>query len=145
MIKQGSLQDVREGKITKADGWLCLTTRYYPRFLKTHEIDEYVSDFAPSKKLLTEFKNKAKRVGHNAAFEAVDYQNKFEITAKGHAHLRMLVELGRDRNVYLLCYCDYSCYCHRELLLLIANRKYGAAIGPLFHKYSDFLLRIGNL
>jgi uncharacterized protein YeaO (DUF488 family) len=145
MIKQGSLEELRSGVIKKSDGWLCLTTRYYPRFLKPGEIDEYVSDLAPSKKLLTEFKNKSARVGHDEAFEAVDYQLKFTLNEKGHAHLKMLTDLGKARDVYILCYCARGLYCHREMLLLLARDRYGAEIGPLTHAYPDFLKRIKDV
>jgi uncharacterized protein YeaO (DUF488 family) len=145
MLKQGSLEELRAGVIGKTDGWLALTTRFYPRFLKPSEVDEYISDLAPSRQLLAEFKRKSEAVGHNAAFLAMDYQKKFVLTAKGHERLKLLTVLGQERDVYLLCYCKRDEYCHRELLMLTARERYGAKVDQLVHKYPEFLKRVSEV
>jgi len=48
MLKQASVSDIRKGTLTKAQGYLSICMRTYPRGLKKELTDEYRSDLAPS-------------------------------------------------------------------------------------------------
>jgi hypothetical protein len=77
MFKSAIIQDIHLGNLTKADGYLAVTTRFFPRFLARAQIDDYIATLAPDKKLLRDFKKASDKLGHNAAFLHVDYQRRF--------------------------------------------------------------------
>ena len=60
MIKQATVEDIANLRVTKRYGLIVVCTRYYPRFLKRKLVDEYFRVLAPTKELLTEFKSAKK-------------------------------------------------------------------------------------
>lgn len=138
MLKTASLQDITSRLITKRHGHLVMTSRFYPRNLKREVIHEYMSCLAPSKTLLTEFKTMAKKLGHDEAFKLVGYNRKFKLTAEGVEELMRLSELSREKDVYLICYCSHANFCHRDLLLLMAEALFEAKIEPVKRVYNGF-------
>lgn len=143
MLHQAAVTDVKNKNLTKQDGLLVVTTRYYPRFLKRALIHEYKSALAPSKSLLKEFKDNERALkDHDLAFVKMQYEKKFKLTEEGFKELERLSELSKTKNVYLVCYCANGDYCHRELLMLYAQKHFKAKIGKLSHPYEIYRKRL---
>lgn len=143
MLKQGSVADVKRGALRRQDGYIAITMRYYPRFLRKELRDEFISDLAPAKELLSDFNRAQKKLGaHNPAFAETDYENRIELSASGLSHLERLAELSRSKDVYLLCICELGEKCHREMLLLLARKLFHCEIGTVCHAYPDFMKRL---
>lgn len=142
MIKQATVEDISNSRITKRHGRIVVTTRYYPRFLKRKLVDDYEGVLAPTKDLLAEFKVREDEMGgdHDGAFADVEYESKFALSESGMAKLREYVTLSETQDVYFVCHCRLGQRCHRELLLLIAQ-KMGAQVGRVFLDYPVFLAR----
>lgn len=145
MLKQGSVNDIKRGKLSREDGHLAITMRFYPRFLKKELRDEFIADMAPDKELLHDFNAAAKRLGdHNAAFEECDYFHRFQLTEKGFANLQRLAEISKTKDVYLLCVCDLGEMCHREMLMLLAKEFFKTKIDKVYHQYPEIMKRISD-
>lgn len=144
MIKQATVEDIANLRVTKRHGRIVVTTRYYPRFLKRKLVDDYIGALAPPKELLTEFKKREEELGgeHDRAFEEIDYESKFNLNPSGFAALKEISELARTQDVYFVCHCRLGQRCHRELLLLIAKTLFSAPIGRVYLTYPDFEARI---
>jgi uncharacterized protein YeaO (DUF488 family) len=143
MLKQARVEDIAKNRITKIHGHIVVVTHYYPRFLKRKLIDEYIKELAPTRELLTEFKETEKSEGdHDQGFEAMNYEAKFTLSESGLSELARLSTLAREKDVYLVCHCTVGQRCHRELLLLIAKEKFEAPIARVFHQYPVFQSRI---
>lgn len=129
MLRQGSIDDISSGKLSRASGHLVVCMRYYPRFLKKEDRDEYVHELAPDEKLFNEFKAMQKKLSdHNVAFRLVRYEERFRLSETALAELKRLSDLARQKDVYLLCQCGPGERCHRDLLLLEAQKRFGAEI-----------------
>lgn len=142
MLKQASVSDLRQGKLTKSQGYLSICMRTYPRGLKKEFSDEYRSDLAPDTKLFRDFKELQAKVGHEKAFEDCRYEERFELGRRPLMHLEYLAKLSREQDVYLICQCELGEYCHREILLLTAQQKFAATIAPVFHSYPVYMKRL---
>lgn len=143
MLKQARVEDIAKNRITKLHGHIVVVTHYYPRFLKRKLIDEYIKDLAPTRELLTEFKESEKSSGdHDDSFQKMDYESKFSLSEAGLSELARLSSLSKDKDVYLVCHCAIGQCCHRELLLMIAKDKFGASVGKIHHDYSQFKNRL---
>lgn len=138
MLKQAVIREIHQGKITKEQGHLVVATRFYPRFLPRASVHEYISDLAPSRTLLKEFKEAAVKVGHNRAFIEVHYEQRFTLSAAGYWELSRLAKESARHDVYLACYCDRHLFCHRELLLLLAKNLFDIEIENTTYKYPLF-------
>ncbi|MGZ5280457.1 MAG: DUF488 family protein, N3 subclade [Pseudobdellovibrionaceae bacterium] len=144
MLKQASVTELRKGTLTKAQGYLSICMRTYPRGLKKELSDEYRSDLAPAIELFRDFKDLQATVGHQKAFEECQYQSRFELSRRALMHLEELVKISRSQDVYLICQCEVGEFCHRELLLIIAEHKFGATIEPIQNAYPIYLERLQN-
>jgi uncharacterized protein YeaO (DUF488 family) len=143
MLKQATVEDISNMRVTKRHGKVVVTTRYYPRFLKRKLVDDYKGVLAPTKALLTEFKAKEEEVGdHDKAFEDVDYESKFTLDEAGEAELRDLSDLARTQDVYLVCHCRLGQRCHRDILLMIAKEKFDAPVGRIYLEYPIIARRL---
>ena len=143
MLDQASVQQVKEGVFPRDVSHIVITMRFYPRFLKKQLRDEFICDLAPVKELLHDFNSAQKRLGdHNSAFKEIDYENRFQLSESGYAHLKRLSNLSIRKNVYLTCLCRAGEKCHREMLLLISKELFGAKIGAIFHSYPDIVRRM---
>lgn len=143
MIRQATVEDISNRGINKLHGHIVVVTRYYPRFLKKNLMHEYRSELAPTKELLKEFKLAEKECGdHDEGFIKVDYENKFELDESGLYSLKELSDLSAVKNVYLVCHCKNGQYCHRELLLLMAEELFGAKISKVSFPYTNFRKRL---
>jgi uncharacterized protein YeaO (DUF488 family) len=105
---------------------------------------QYVKELAPEAALLDDLMRLKEEFGgdHNAAFDAAEYEQRFALAEAGMAELERLVELSRDRDVYLVCQCKDDQRCHRELLLLLAKQRFGAEIESLRFEYPIYLQRL---
>lgn len=144
MLRGATLGEIQNQQISAGDGYLVVTSRFYPRFLARSKVDEYYACLAPSKDLLKEFKRESEKVGHDAAFQAMEYEKKFELTEEGLLELKRLSELSTRCDVFLACYCARDQRCHRDLLLLMAEKLYGAKIEPPGKPYAVFVKRLNN-
>lgn len=139
MLLRASVSDIKNGTVTKEDGYLVVTMRTYPRFLSKSLIEEYKQSLSPPKELFARYREIKKQISdQNEAFELAHYQRKFTLTPEGLQELQLLVERSINQNVYLICQCEKNERCHVDLLLLIAKRKMGALIGELPFEYSEF-------
>ena len=146
MLKQGSVGDIKSGRLSRSDGYLVVAMRFYPRFLRKELRDEFIADLAPQKELLHDFNAAAKQLGnHNDSFAEVDYENRLELSPKAFSELKRLADLSKTKDVYILCVCKPGDRCHREILMLIANKLYGTKIDRVFHAYPDVMRRLPEL
>jgi len=143
MLKQAAVKEVKRGTLSRDDGYIVITMRYYPRFLRKELRDEFLADMAPKKELLDDFNAAQKRLGtHNEAFPAVDYEGRFEMGPRGWQHLERLAEMSKKQDVYLLCVCNVGDMCHREILMLLAQKFFDCPIDKVFHPYAKVLKRV---
>ena len=143
MIKQARVEDISNRRITRVHGRIIVVTHYYPRFLKSQLIDEYFKSLAPSRELLTEFKEAEEKLGDsNLAFEQIDYENKFWLSENGFAELQSLAIEAQTKTIYFVCHCPIGQRCHREILMVIANELYGAPVGKLHFPWEKFRARL---
>ena len=143
MIRQATVSDVAQSRVTKSHGQIVVVTQYYPRFLKRKMIHEYLHSLAPSRELLTEFKDAEKESGeHDLAFEKIDYESKFRLGGEGKAELERLASLSKTGHVFLVCHCEVGQRCHREILMVIAKVMFDADIGKLSFSWETIRRRI---
>ena len=143
MLKQARVEDVANRRITRLHGLIVVVTHYYPRFLKRMMIDEYIKALAPTRELLTEFKDAEEKVGdHDLAFDSVNYESKFWLEASGFSELKRIAEEAKTRDVYLVCHCKVGQRCHREILMVMAHVLYQAPIAKLAFSWEGFRSRL---
>lgn len=143
MLKQARVEDISKNRITKLHGHIVVVTHYYPRFLKRKLIDEYIKELAPTRELLTEFKETEKTAGdHDEGFEVMNYESKFTLSESGLAELSRITSLAATKDVYLVCHCTVGQRCHRELLLMIAKEKFSGVVGRVHQPYPVFAERL---
>lgn len=142
MLKQASIRQIKKGEISKQNGYLSVTMCFYPRGMKSELMDEYRSDLAPDRELFADFKKFQSEFGHEEAFEKSQYLQRFTLARRALEHLKVLAQQSREQDVYLICQCELGEMCHREILLLIAEKEFGASIDPVHHSYETFLKRL---
>lgn len=134
MLEQASVSQIRSGEVSRADGRVVIAMRFHPRGLRRELRDEYRADLAPDKALFKDFKRFQGALGHDEAFAKADYYRRFALNEDGLAALeRLSREPGK---VFLVCQCAVGERCHREILLLLAARRFGARIGRVYHDYA---------
>jgi uncharacterized protein YeaO (DUF488 family) len=142
-FRQATVEDISNRRVTRLHGRIVVVTHYYPRFLKSNMIHEYVKDLAPPRELLTAFNEKKEELAdHNAAFEAIHYEDQFWLSDEGFVELQKLAEEAQTGSVYLICHCKVGLRCHRELLMVLAAEKFKAPIGRLSFDWARFRERI---
>ncbi len=146
MLKKGCVDDLKSGALNRANGMIVLPMCHYPRGLSKTLLDEYVKALGPNKTLLDHFHAERERLGgnHNAAFISSRYQDTFSLSAKGVAELERFAKLSADRDVYFVCQCHLDQRCHRELLLIMARRWWGAKTELRTFSYPNFERRLGD-
>lgn len=139
MLLRASVSEIKNGTITKEDGYLVVTMRMYPRFLSKSLIDDYRQSLSPQKELFERYREIKKQIGdQNEAFELAHYQRKFALAPTGFQELRELAKVSKKQDVYMICQCERNERCHVDLMLLIAKKDLGAKIGELPYEYSEF-------
>lgn len=142
MLKQASISEIRSGKISRKDGYIVAGMCFYPRGLKKELLDEYRSNLAPDRMLFKDWQTAQEKSGHDEAFNIVHYEERFTLEPGALESLRRLTDISRKQDVYIACQCEPGERCHREIVLLIAQHKFGAEIGPILHEYPVFLKRL---
>lgn len=145
MLKQASVEQVRKQVLPRNNTVISIVMRHYPRGIKKEWSDEFRNLLAPDQELFTEWKARELKVGHNEAFSEVDYENRFELTPVALHLLKMYSEQSKTQDIYLVCQCRVGERCHREMLMLVAHKKYGAEIDQIYHDYAIFEKRIPEL
>lgn len=138
MLKQASVAQIKKQEITRDDGYIAITMRGYPRGLKRELRNEFLPNLAPTRDLLEDFKKYEKSDGHEAAFTKSNYYARFKLSESAGHDLRHLADLAQKQVVYLVCQCEIGERCHREILMLMAKKKFGTKIGEVFHEYPEF-------
>jgi uncharacterized protein YeaO (DUF488 family) len=136
MLKQASVKDIRTGAVTRRDGYVAITMAFYPRGLKKELRDEYLGSLAPDKALFKDFKRWQAKLGHEEGFRKSRYLRRFKLSQQALAALERLSALGRKRDVYLVCQCAVGERCHREILLLLAKKRFGARVDEVLNDYA---------
>lgn len=144
MLKQASVDQIRAHALPRDKTLLVITMRYYPRGIKKEWRDDFRHDLAPDRQLFKEWKKFEKQVGHDRAFELSHYEERFSLSPSALQHLKQYADLSRTFDVFLICQCKVGERCHREMLMLMAQKKYNACIAPLFHDYPTFNSRLSN-
>jgi uncharacterized protein YeaO (DUF488 family) len=145
MLRQATVKDISNRRITRRHGRIVVVTHYYPRYLKRPLIDEYEKRLAPTRELLEEFKSKEEAIGdHDQAFELVDYEKQFILSAGGLSELQRLAEEARGSEIYLVCHCSVGARCHREILMVLARDLYGAPIARLSFPWEKIRSRLSE-
>jgi uncharacterized protein YeaO (DUF488 family) len=142
MLKQASVGQIRNGEVSRDDGYIVLAMCFFPRGFKRELRDEYLHDLAPDRVLFKEWLAYSREFGHEEAFKKSDYENRFQLNGKARYDLRRLTEKVGD--VYLVCQCAVGERCHREMLMLAAKTLYGGNIDKVFNEYPEFLARVGR-
>jgi uncharacterized protein YeaO (DUF488 family) len=142
MLKQSSVTDIRNGNIHRDHGYIVITMCFYPRGLRTEFRDEYHGELAPDKKLFKDWQAQKELHGHELAFEYSDYEARFTLSEEAWDHLERLADLSNERDVYFVCQCDVGEKCHREILMLLAEREFHAKIAKVYHQYPRALARL---
>ncbi|HYF50713.1 MAG TPA: DUF488 family protein [Planctomycetota bacterium] len=142
MLKQACVADLRHARVSRADGYIVLAMRCYPRGVSKTLRDEYLSCLGPPAELLNDLHAHKQDTSHNEAFDRANYEERFDLNADGREALKRLVDLSRTRDVYLICQCKPDEKCHRELLLLLAKKWYKAEVQELRFGYPKFEERL---
>ena len=146
LLYRASVQDVRQGNPSRKRGCLVVVMQFYPRFLTREKVDEYVRGLAPDKALFTEFKSQERAsADHDGAFEAVDYQNRFDLVPAGWSELQRLSDHSKTRDTFLICQCALHQRCHADLLLLATRYFFQADIPAPRIKYPLFEVRLPQM
>lgn len=144
MLARASVGEVKNGNVSKAQGaYLVVAMRVYPRFLPKLLTDEYLPSLSPQPELFQRYRELKKKSGdQNDSFERAGYQSLFGLAEEGMRELARLAKLSSQRDVYLICQCDRAERCHVDLMLLIAEKQFGARIAKLPFSYAEFRKRI---
>lgn len=136
---------IKSEKISRRHGHLIVAMRFYPRYLAKEKVDEYQRVLAPEEGLFAEFKAKDRELkDHDAAFDLVRYEERFDLTPEGDAELARAAELATKRDVYLICQCTHDQKCHCDLLLLMARELRGAPVSQIPFRYPAFEKRLAE-
>ncbi len=142
MLKQASINQIRSGALTRENGYIVISMCFYPRGLKKELKDEFRNDLAPTPELLKDFKHFQALEGHGAGFEKSHYEERFSLSRRAFEYFRWLAKSSVEKDVYLVCQCELGERCHREILLLIAQKEFEIATDPVFHTYPIYLKRL---
>jgi len=142
LLKQACVADLKAGRFSRADGYIVLVMRRYPRGVSKKVRDEYLSCLGPEAGLLNDLHAQKEASPHNEAFDRAAYESRFDLTNEGRDALKRLADLSVTRDVYLICQCGPEQKCHRELLLAMAEKWYNARVAERRFEYPEFERRI---
>jgi hypothetical protein len=145
MLKQASVSDLITDRVSPgAKSYVVIAMRRYPRFINRALRDEYQPTLASDTKLFEDWLSTKRRTGdHNGAFGKVRFEERFVLDELGMDNLERLSAVSRKKDVYLVCQCAMGLRCHREMLLLLAQERFGARIGKVMNDYPKYLRKIG--
>ncbi|HEY9790401.1 MAG TPA: DUF488 family protein [Candidatus Obscuribacterales bacterium] len=143
VLKQASIAQVKHAALERDNAHIVITMRFYPRFLKKELRDDFQCELAPPKELLHDFNEaQTKLKDHNLAFDESEYEQRFDLSAKGVGLLQSYSQMSKEKDVYFVCICEIGQMCHREILLLMAKRLYRVEIGEVFNSYPTIMGRL---
>lgn len=143
VLRQGSVSDLITDRVNREKGYVVITMRRYPRFVRRELRDEYLSTMSPDSKLHESWLSaKRRHHDHNGAFSRVHYENRFTVSPEGWADLERLCRLAKRKTVYLVCQCRVGDRCHREMLLMLAREIFNTPAEEPKNDYPDFKKRI---
>jgi hypothetical protein len=145
MLRQASVHQLRTGAIKRESAHIAICMALHPRNLPGNLRDEYQSCLAPDRELFDDFKGQEKKIGHDKAFAAVNYEARFQMGADALEELKRLAKLSEEKVVYLVCQCSTGERCHRELLLLTAKELFGTKVGNIYHSYPIYQARLPEI
>jgi uncharacterized protein YeaO (DUF488 family) len=146
LLHQASVSDLISGKVDRSLGHVVITMRRYPRFVHRELRDEYLSEMSPDRKLFEDWLTIKRRTGsHEAAFAKSRYESRFSLSEDGLRQLARLSRLSKRKQVFLVCQCRVGQRCHREMLLIIAKKFFGAKIEGPYNEYRQFERRLEPL
>ncbi|MDG6998609.1 MAG: DUF488 family protein [Nitrososphaerota archaeon] len=100
-----------------SDGTRVLVSRFYPRGVKRNHFDLWIREASPEPDLLKKYKK--------GSLNWMEFSKRFKEQLKSspesQAAIDKLVELGRERQVTLLCYERQGEHCHREIVKAAVN------------------------
>jgi uncharacterized protein YeaO (DUF488 family) len=144
MLKQASVKQVREQSLPRANTAIVVCMCFYPRGIRKEWRDDYRSELAPDRELFQEWKKYEKTDGHDGAFKLSHYEERFQLTELALRYLKYYVEESRQKDVYLVCQCNIGEKCHREMLMLTAQKKFSAPIDKIHNDYKIFSARLSE-
>lgn len=143
MLKQASVSDLITDRVNREKGYLVITMRRYPRFVNRQLRDEYLNSMSPVPELHEDWLSaKRKYNDHNGAFARSKFEERFAISPEGLEHLARLSAMSHEKDVYLVCNCQVGYKCHRELVLMVAKKWFGADAERPRNSYPIFAERI---
>src|SRR2546423_1846054 len=132
-------------RVNRDKGYVVITMRRYPRFVRRELRDEYVSTMSPDSKLHEAWLSAKRRYhDHNGAFARVNYEKRFAVSDEGWGDLDRLCRLARRKTVYFVCQCRVGDRCHREMLLLLAREIFGIPAEEPRNDYPKFRKRFDS-
>jgi uncharacterized protein YeaO (DUF488 family) len=144
MLRQASVSDLIMDRVSRSrKTYIVITMRRYPRFVNRALRDEYTPEMSPEPSLHEDWLSaKRKYNDHNGAFARTHYEKRFTISEKGYEQLKRFSEMSKKKDVYFICSCRVGQRCHREMVLLLAQKWFKAKIDQLSHFYPQFEKRI---
>jgi len=132
MLKETCVKKLKELKKKDPEAYIVIVMRYFPWWSRgvKKRYNEWARILAPSAELLKRYLIQLKKFGKpSIAWSASRYDKHFrrEIlrNSEALAKLRELKGLAKERDVYLVCKEDSSEYCHRRILLELAEFNLG--------------------
>lgn len=145
MLRQASIKQLRMGSFSREQAYVAICMCFHPRNLRSEMRDEYLPRLAPDRALFREWKEREKAVGHESAFAAVNYEERFQLSRDALEDLHRLALKSVEQDVFLVCQCASGQRCHRELLLLVARAAWDTKLGHVYHRYECFEARIPTI
>ncbi|MEO5969898.1 MAG: hypothetical protein ABIQ95_08220 [Bdellovibrionia bacterium] len=143
MLRQSSVSDLINVRISREKAYIIITMRRYPRFVNRQLRDEYLSCMSPDWKLFESWLSAKRRYkSHNGAFGKVQFELRLDVNEEGLENLARISHMAKDREVYLVCQCQTGSQCHREFLLILARRLFKAKAEKPKNLYPTFEKRI---
>ncbi len=143
MLRQASVSDLITDRVNRDKGYVVITMRRYPRFVRRELRDEYLTSMSPEIKLHESWLSAKRRYrNHNGAFARVHYELRYNVSEPGWADLERLCRLAKRKTVYLICQCRVGDRCHREMLLILAKELFHAPAEAPKNEYPDFVKRL---
>jgi uncharacterized protein YeaO (DUF488 family) len=142
VLKQASVQQVRNQELPRENSLIVICMCFYPRGIKKEWRDDYKKELAPDRELFQEWKKLEKTDGHEGAFRLSHYEERFDLSELALRYLKYYCDESLTQDVYLVCQCKVGEKCHREMLMLIAQKKFGTPIDKIFNDYSVFVSRL---
>ena len=142
MLKQASVQQVRQQTLPRENSLIVIVMCFYPRGIRKEWRDDYRSELAPDRELFQEWKSFEKTAGHDEAFQLTNYEFRFWLSELGLRYFNYYCDESSEKDVYLVCQCKVGEKCHREMLMLMGHRLFGAKMDKIHNLYPEFQKRL---